>query len=591
MRLRRNFTSYFPIPILLICLFFVVTAGQLQAVYADAATTPAPQFYLPLIQRSAPTATATPIVPPPAAQLALFLDPSWKTSNAAVAVDANGGQHVAFYYYESTFDPRPTHAVYAYCPSQCDQTAAWQSVNFVQLVREVQLELTPDGKPRLLIVADSTVYTGGSDYYYAACNGDCTQQGAWSLAKIASGRVPGTALQNNDELPQRSFELDAAGRPRFVYYDENQLVQPNHFGLFYLSCDSSCEQAAQWQETLITTVNWTPRFGMERVYHPALAFTPDGKPRLVSAQFFPIGDGDPTLTYFECNDACDNTASWQKVSLALRGGGAEPSADIAVDPAGRPRIAFYQEALLNDQGKRLFYFWCNANCLAAAGWQQVDLGLGSLNGQEPDLELDRQGRPRIAYADWNAGGVGFAWCNEQCDTTAAKWAHQLLEDRAKLHSAWPVAYPPHCDGGLWDGLTPTLALAANGDPQIAYDATYHAHCLYDDNPDDNIPPVSKMHLIMRAARLIAFPQPYTLPPDPVTPPPVTPTPVTPTVTPTPVTPTPARVALHQTLVRFADQQWRTSSASVPLPWAIPAGWAIPGAMPIACLVPSSGSMG
>src|SRR5690606_12826786 len=131
-------------------------------------------------------------------------------------------------------------------------------------------------------------------------------------------------------------------------------------------------------------------FAMERVYHPALAFTPDGKPRITSAEFSPIGDGDATLAYFECNDSCDKAASWQKVSLALRGGGAEPSADIAVDGAGRPRIAFYQEALLNEQGKRLFYFWCNSTCLDAASWQQVDLGLGSFNGQEPDLELDSQ---------------------------------------------------------------------------------------------------------------------------------------------------------------------------------------------------------
>ena len=288
-----------------------------------------------------------------------------------------------------SFRQPTSHAVYAYCPSQCDQAASWKSVAFAQQVREVQLKLTPGGKPRLFITSDSTVYTGGKDYYYAACDGDCTQQAVWSLTKIVSGHVPGTALENNDELPQRAFELDPAGRPRFVYYDQNQQVQPNHFGLFYLFCDSGCDQAAQWQETLITIVTWTPRFAMERVYQSALAFTPDGKPRITSAEFFPIGDGEASLVYFECNDVCGTPESWQKVSLAARGGGSEPSADLDIDPAGRPRIAFYQEALLNDQGKRLFYLWCNGTCLDAASWQQVDLGLGSFNGQEPDLELDR----------------------------------------------------------------------------------------------------------------------------------------------------------------------------------------------------------
>ena len=76
----------------------------------------------------------------------------------------------------------------------------------------------------------------------------------------------------------------------------------------------------------------------------ALAFTPDGKPRITSAEFFPIGDGEASLVYFECNDARGTAESWQKVNLALLGGGSEPSADIDIDPAGRPRIAFYQEA-------------------------------------------------------------------------------------------------------------------------------------------------------------------------------------------------------------------------------------------------------
>ena len=34
---------------------------------------------------------------------------------------------------------------------------------------------------------------------------------------------------------------------------------------------------------------------LERAYHPSLAITADGRPRIVSAEFFPIGSADATL--------------------------------------------------------------------------------------------------------------------------------------------------------------------------------------------------------------------------------------------------------------------------------------------------------
>lgn len=78
---------------------------------------------------------------------------------------------------------------------------------------------------------------------------------------------------------------------------------------------------------------------------------------------------------------------------------------------------------------------------------------------------------------------------------------------ADLYTAWPVAYPLTCDGGLWDGLTPSLSLDTAGDPRIAYDTTYHARCLYDDDEIDNNPPVFNFHLFQRAVRVNFFPQP------------------------------------------------------------------------------------
>ena len=436
---------------------------------------------------------------PGSGPMKLFVESTWRTSNSRVAVDSNGGKHVAFYYYEPNIEQRPTAAAYRYCATRCDDPASWKEIQLGSHARSVQLKLTPAGKPRLLIGADSAVYVGGRDYFYATCDADCTQAGAWAMTRIFSGRVPASNLDNDDELPQRGFALDPQGRPRFVVFDENQLAAPEHFGLFYLSCDVRCDQPAAWSETLITLAT---RYEVERVAQPALSFSQDGKPRIATAQFFPVGSRPAVLMYLACDDACNRTASWGRAELMPRGSGSEPSVDIAVDGNGRPRIAFYQEALLEGRGKRLFYLACDDACLDPARWQGVDVGLGVFNGQEPDLELDALGRPRIAYADWEKGGIGFAWCNQDCVGASGNWQHRIVEDRDALYQAWPVAYPAHCTGGLWNTLTPTLALPPSGPAQIAIDATYHARCLYDHNPSDNVPPSSEMNLITRAFRLV-----------------------------------------------------------------------------------------
>ena len=64
----------------------------------------------------------------------------------------------------------------------------------------------------------------------------------------------------------------------------------------------------------------------------------------------------------------------------------------------------------NCWGARLFYVWCNVDCLAAANWQGIDLGLGQSNGQGPDLVLDAAGQPQLAYALYEVGGIGYSRC-------------------------------------------------------------------------------------------------------------------------------------------------------------------------------------
>src|SRR4030095_11512402 len=112
----------------------------------------------------------------------------------------------------------------------------------------VQLELDPAGNPRLLIRRASTTYNDGYDYLYAQCDNGCTGVDGWDLVRVPGARGGANYEQQDAQQPQRSFELDPIGRPRFVYIDENTSVDPFHVGVFYTWCDVGCTDATAWQE-------------------------------------------------------------------------------------------------------------------------------------------------------------------------------------------------------------------------------------------------------------------------------------------------------------------------------------------------------
>lgn len=459
-----------------------------------------PAVYLPYL--AAPEDTLSP--PPPVAG-ALFVESQWKTSSASVAVDAQGGQHVAFYYYEPQIEDRPTAAVYLYCAADCSDGSNWSGVSMAELVNEVQLRLTPFGEPRLLIRATSSVYSGGKDFIYAECNTSCTEPENWGLTIVASNYGTDLFDLSDDDLPQRSFQLDPRGSPRFLYLDRNYPIEPDHIGFFYVSCELDCLNSSNWTQALITEVIQEDfRFAWEVPKYPALQFTRGGQPRIV-AELIPI-EGETAIFYFACDDGCEDKNNWGRVQIAERGQGSDLSWDLALDSRDLPHVAIYPASLLDGTGERLYYLWCEIDCLNASNWERLDVGLASMDGQEPDLELDSQDRPRIAHADKSSGGLGYSWCNEACESPG-NWQHLTVESGEQLYEAWPVAYPATCESGLWTSLTPTLQLDWLENPHVAYDATYHAYCLYEDPTRPEDPPYYRFHLVMRSVRVNSFPQP------------------------------------------------------------------------------------
>jgi hypothetical protein len=222
------------------------------------------------------------------------------------------------------------------------------------------------------------------------------------------------------------------------------------------------------------------------------------------------GSEAPTgLYYYECNSGCDQTANWKRVFLIPTGTGAlpHPSWDIELDANNRPRVVIFTGTDLSPDTfeNRLLYLWCNSACLNADNWNFNSVGLAREVGESPDLALDAQGKPRIAWIDI-AGDAGYSWCNTACESDAPQWQSKIVETEAALRQNFPQAIPSGCDSDVWEGLAPVLSLDKNGNPRIAYDVSVEARCLYDD-PNDGQPPYYKFIPVWRAARLTYFNQP------------------------------------------------------------------------------------
>ena len=452
-------------------------------------------IYLPLIGRS-------PVPPLPApARAAFFVQPEAKTGSASIVVDDFGGLHLAYADY-LPFAEHPA-AVYLYCApgANCANGSSWNGVALADYVNEVQLALTRNGQPRLLIRAKSQTAGLDWDYFYAECNQTCTDPIQWAGDWIAGSYGTSIFDINDDTSPQRSFALDRQDRPRFIYQDRNYPIEPDHIGAFYMACETDCANGLNWTETQIT---YGTEFDYEVVQYPALAFTSSGQPR-VATMIDPLGS-DTAFYYVACDSSCGDVNQWQRVKLFERDSGPYVSWDIEVDKNDRPRIAFYKGATLDNTGERLYFASCNSNCLNDAAWQKLNLGLNSGVGKHPDLEFNPQGQPRIAYIRSLGDGLGYISCDTGCEGTQANWHNTTVETATTLDQEYPVARPPHCNVGLWSSLAPVLSIDTGGHPRVAYDAVYDTQCWYDD-PNDGLPPYLVWHQLWHSVRGVIFPQP------------------------------------------------------------------------------------
>lgn len=423
---------------------------------------------------------------------ALFFRDDTRISSASIKVDTAGNLHAAYVVWAPPNDLPP--AVYLFCPvgSNCGDPAAWQGVQLDTRVAEVQLQLTPMNQPRLLLQRAMGSDGATKHYYYYECNSGCTTGSNWSNG--VAFYTDGTAISdvNAADQPQRNFALDPQGRPRAFYYDRNYGRNPDHWGGFYTWCDADCTTYENWKQTWI--------FIGAIFEYPSITFTSDGKFRMVSMIY---GSNSQAVYYMECNADCDDATNFKEVKIAERGSEPIPSWDIELDKQDRPRIVMYRGSELNrDEGERLSYHECNADCLKPGSWQRVDVGMPQGHGQDPDLEVDAQGRPRIAWTT-GLGNVGFSYCNTAC-TSAESWTNLYFSDEhdATWRQALPQALPSNCTDDVWKAKNTVLSVDSADVLNIAFDVEVNARCV-EKTPGDPTPYI-RYRRIWDSVRHISF---------------------------------------------------------------------------------------
>lgn len=336
--------------------------------------------------------------------------------------------------------------------------------------------------------------------------GRCHEPGGWSIGRVGSNLESSMGNFFEYLLPQRSFAVDHRGNPRFVTTDSNHFIEPDHYGAFYMSCDGGCTDARNWIETNLAN---QAGYSTEGFTRPVLALGADGSAHVLAWVYAFDADGTDLpddLYYYECSGGCADRASWRRLSLINAGSGSYPSPtwDLALDPRGRPRAAVFMGggSESDDLDYTLVYFWCDTgDCTVDDSWAGWVVQAESY-GESPALAIDAAGRPRIAFLTPGALPA-IAACDTDCEGEAPVWTAWELEGEPDMAADRPTAIPFTCDGELWNALSPDLALGPGGALYVAYDVSVEARCLYQEVGEPEI--TYEFHEIWRGVRLASLP--------------------------------------------------------------------------------------
>lgn len=298
--------------------------------------------------------------------------------------------------------------VYAECDANCLDVDSWSGIGvqtrsdslgsaLTYYTPKRSFELDPQGRPRFVYYDNNYVnvepdHIGG---FYLWCDANCTEEGTWNETRITLREG-----YNNESISDPVLKFTRDGRPRILSLlyplGNGAPGQPLRFELYYIGCDSACEETESWRRTAVTDrgSGYQPAWDLE--LDPAT-----DSPRAVSYQ-----SGERKLFYHSCDGDCLD-GGWGSTELRADGWGL--GADLELDGRGRPRMA-----LLNGS-RGAGVMACDSACGQPASWGEAlvetlddldaaypvarpvtcDNGLWDI--YSPTLALDAAGDPHIIY--------------------------------------------------------------------------------------------------------------------------------------------------------------------------------------------------
>ena len=380
-------------------------------------------------------------------------------------------------------------AFYGYCAASCKGPEDVKVVPFETegTVHNAMIALDAHGKPRVLLQTMTHVY-------YATCDGDCSDAGAWTNSVILD-------LDGDQDVSGKAFALDPEGRPRFIMHTSKAYlgIGQKTPATYWVTCDSGCDSAESWTKTKISDQMW--RGG-------TLRFDGDGRAHL--AMVANVGatessSGKEMAAYVVCEKDCNGDDAWVGTALmpafesevdAVR---ITPSLSLALTKAGKPRIVVL--GMFEDTMKRnITYFACDDDC-TAGGWRGSILSDLEQVGVGLDLALDANDKPRFVHTlDYN---IALAYCDDaDCTAEGAKWDLTKVEYGADMKPDEIFLYE-NCTVGAWFLHSPSLALTKEGRPRVGYQARDISGGF--DNPDPATKPDCVAGTDMTWSRLAVMP--------------------------------------------------------------------------------------
>jgi hypothetical protein len=384
---------------------------------------------------------------PAAATSQRFFLPTPEPRNTQVPrieIDSKRGVHAVYPAYAGG------GAFYAYCPNDCVDPKA---MKVVELPAEgvpdtAMLALTPDGRPRVLIPTYLRLY-------YAECDRNCTDGANWMTSVIVDH-------QSAQQVTGDALAVDSQGRPRFLMhtYEAYLGVGQKEPHTYYAQCDQNCSNPASWQVDSIQDQMWT---------YSTLRFDEQDRAHLAMVVISPASSVKQ-LAYARCDSSCNTADGWNGVLLApaleISTAELKPSVSLALTSTGGVRMA---GLTMPEPGARaLTYFECDQAC-DQDNWSWGNLSEAYELGSGVDIAVDAKDRPRLVFT--LNSNIGLYHCDEsQCVSENANWELAKVEFASDLTPDTIILWP-NCIADAWVLHDPTIALTADGSARVGYVAT------------------------------------------------------------------------------------------------------------------------